>query len=65
MENDSHGVDNHEGGVDSRTERSTEQSSSSVPVGAEYRLFNRQRSIREIMGSGKGNSSYRSYVLLA
>ncbi|CAA7389272.1 unnamed protein product [Spirodela intermedia] len=53
MESNSHDVCNIEGSVDARKDRSPEQCSSSAPVCAGYRLFNRQRSIRQIMGSGK------------
>lgn len=54
MESNLQDVCNIEGNVDARKDRSPEPCSSSVPVGAGYRLFNRQRSIRQIMGSGKG-----------
>lgn len=38
-------------------ERSLEHCSSSTAVDLGYRLFDRQRSIRQIMGGGKGNNT--------
>ncbi|KAM0953746.1 hypothetical protein DsansV1_C01g0003201 [Dioscorea sansibarensis] len=42
-----------EGGGDLRRERSPEQSSSLAPAPAGYRLFDRERSIHQIVGGGK------------
>ncbi|XP_068668853.1 reticulon-like protein B16 isoform X2 [Aristolochia californica] len=42
-----------EGNGDTRRERTEENSSPSVPAASCYRFFDRQRSIRQIMGGGK------------
>ncbi|XP_077236923.1 reticulon-like protein B16 isoform X2 [Tasmannia lanceolata] len=44
---------NVEANGDARKERLLESSSSSASVGSGYRLFDRQRSMRQIMGGGK------------
>ncbi|XP_078436489.1 reticulon family protein [Wolffia australiana] len=53
MEGCSQDLCNLEGSGYSRKEGSVDQCSSSASVGAGYRLFNRERTIRQIMGSGK------------
>uniref|UniRef100_A0A1D1Z8G3 Reticulon-like protein n=1 Tax=Anthurium amnicola TaxID=1678845 RepID=A0A1D1Z8G3_9ARAE len=53
MESSSQDVCNVESSSDARKDRSLEQCGPSAAVCPGYRLFNRQRSIRQIMGSGK------------
>lgn len=48
---------NIEDSGDAGRERSPEHCSSSTAVDSGYRLFDRQRSIRQIMGGGKGNNT--------
>lgn len=48
---------NIEDSGDAGRERSPEHCSSSTAVDSGFRLFDRQRSIRQIMGGGKGNNT--------
>ncbi|XP_010921131.1 reticulon-like protein B16 [Elaeis guineensis] len=53
MDSSSQDLSNGEIGVDSRKERSLDQCASSGTAGSGYRLFDRQRSIHQIIGGGK------------
>ncbi|MQL98420.1 hypothetical protein Taro_031125 [Colocasia esculenta] len=53
MEGNTQDAGNVESSGDARKDRSVEQCGPSAPVRPGYRLFNRQRSIRQIMGSGR------------
>ncbi|XP_008782644.1 reticulon-like protein B16 [Phoenix dactylifera] len=53
MDSSSQDLSNGEIGVDSRKERSLDQCASSATAGGGYRLFDRQRSIHQIIGGGK------------